>query len=165
VGDLFVADTAANRVRKVSVGTITTVAGSGVAGFGGDNGPATAAMLRTPSRLAVDAAGNLYIADSANNVIRKVTAGTGMITRFAGNTGGAFWGDDGPATAASVNWPMGLAVNADGDRGRIVQLVGLGQLPARVGLQIQTEHVAVHAAGEPEPLPVEVRLVQVGPTG
>ena len=114
-GDLFIADAAANRVRMVSGGVITTIAGTGVAGFGGDTGPATAAMLQAPSRLALDAAGNLYIADSANNVVRKVTAATGIITRFAGNLGAAFWGDDGPANTASVNWPMGLAVSADGD--------------------------------------------------
>src|SRR5436190_10804872 len=114
-GDLFLADSAANRVRLVSGGVITTVAGTGVAGFGGDNGLATAARLRAPTRLALDAAGNLYIADSANNVVRKVTAATGVITRFAGNLGAAFWGDDGPADTASLNWPMGLAVDADGN--------------------------------------------------
>lgn len=114
-GDLFIADGAGNRIRKVSAGVITSVVGTGVAGLDGDNGPATAAMLRSPSRIALDAAGNLYIADSANNVVRKVTAATGIITRFVGNYVGTYWTDDEPANTAPVNWPMGLAVNADGD--------------------------------------------------
>ena len=82
-GNLYIADTANNRIRKVSNGVITTVAGNGTAGFSGDNGPATSAQLTDPEGVAVDSAGNLYIADTGNNRIRKVS--NGVITTVAGN--------------------------------------------------------------------------------
>jgi hypothetical protein len=89
-GNLYIADTGDNVVRKVSVGgVISTEAGTGVQGFGGDNGPATAAELDSPMGLAVDAAGDLYIADSHNHRIREVAAATGVITTVAG-AGGAW---------------------------------------------------------------------------
>jgi sugar lactone lactonase YvrE len=84
-GNVFVADSGNNRIRMVSHGTITTVAGNGAAGFGGDEGPATSASLNSPQGVAIDAAGNLYIADTGNNRIRKVSGGT--ITTVAGNAG------------------------------------------------------------------------------
>ena len=84
-GNLFIADTRNDRIRKVdAAGMITTVAGSGESGFGGDGGPATAALLDFPSGVAVDGAGNLFIADARNDRIRKVDA-AGMITTVAGN--------------------------------------------------------------------------------
>src|SRR6185295_5867493 len=83
-GNIFVADTGNNRIRKIAAdGTVTTVAGNGNAGFSGDGGPATAAALNVPVDLAVDGAGNLYIADSVNNRIRKVSP-AGVITTVAG---------------------------------------------------------------------------------
>ncbi len=82
-GNLYIADTGNNRIRKVSNGVITTVAGNGIAGFSGDNGPATSAQLNYPMGVAVDSAGNLYIADVGNNRIRKVS--NGVITTVAGN--------------------------------------------------------------------------------
>ena len=84
-GNLYIADTGNNRIRKVSNGVITTVAGNGAQGFSGDNGPATSAQLNDPSGVAVDSAGNLYIADSDNNRIREVS--NGVITTVAGSTG------------------------------------------------------------------------------
>ena len=82
-GNLYIADTVNNRIRKVSNGVITTVAGNGTCCFSGDNGPATSAQLYGPQGVAVDSAGNLYIADTGNNRIRKVS--NGVITTVAGN--------------------------------------------------------------------------------
>ena len=91
-------------------GIITTVAGSGQMGFSGDGGPATAASLSYPLGVAVDAAGNLYIADHGNNRIRKVSP-SGTISTVAGNGAGGFSGDGGPATAASLLFPTGLVLD------------------------------------------------------
>ena len=122
-GNLFMADTFNNRIRKVSAsGTITTVAGTGVRGFGGDGGPATAAQLNYPQGVAVDAIGNLFIADTGNMLIRKVSA-NGIVTTVAGNSAAiaaalvapGFSGDGGPATAAQLSSPKGLAVDALGN--------------------------------------------------
>ncbi len=114
-GNLFIADTQNNRIRKVSAnGIITTVAGNGTSGFSGDNGLATSAALSGPVGLAVDASGNLFIADQYNNRIRKVTAATGMIATVAGN-GKSALGDGGPATSASLSFPTGVAVDASGN--------------------------------------------------
>jgi sugar lactone lactonase YvrE/Tol biopolymer transport system component len=114
-GDLYIADTFNNRVREVSPsGTITTVAGNGTAGFSGDGGPATAAELDGPSGVAVDAAGDVYIADTVNGRVRQVSP-SGTITTVAGNGTAGFSGDGGPATAAELSYPYGVAVDAAGD--------------------------------------------------
>jgi uncharacterized protein (TIGR03437 family) len=114
-GTLYIADGLNNRVRKVSGGVITTVAGNGTAGFTGDNASATSAELNNPTGVAVDSSGNLYIADSANNVVRKVANGT--ITTFAGSNsaGAGYSGDTGTATGAQLNNPVGVAVDASGN--------------------------------------------------
>lgn len=114
-GNVFVADTGNQRIRKIGPdGIITTVAGSGIAAFDGDGGPATAASLSRPTALAVDRFDNLYIADAGNNRIRKVDAG-GTITTFAGNGGATFTptGDGGQADAAPLAGPGALAVTPD----------------------------------------------------
>jgi sugar lactone lactonase YvrE len=114
-GNLYIADSNNNRIRRVTAaGVISTVAGTGTAGFNGDAGPATAAQLNTPSGVAVDAAGNLYIADTSNNAIRKVTPG-GVIRTVAGNGTRGFSGDGGPATAAQLYAPTGVAVDSAGN--------------------------------------------------
>ncbi len=114
-GNLFIADTSNNRVRKVTPGgIISTVAGNGTAGYQGDGGPAVLAALDQPVGLAVDRSGNLFIADTNNNCIRKLTAG-GVISTLAGNGGYGFSGDGGPATSAQLNWPTGVAVDAAGN--------------------------------------------------
>jgi sugar lactone lactonase YvrE len=95
-------------------GTITTVAGNGTPGFSGDGGPATNASLFNPSGVAVDAAGNLYIADTTNSRVRKVST-SGTITTVAGNGTPGFSGDGGPATNASLVYPSGVAVDAAGN--------------------------------------------------
>jgi uncharacterized protein (TIGR03437 family) len=112
-GDVFIADTGNNRIRRVSNGIITTVAGNGVAGFSGDGGPATSAALHGPSAVAVDSAGNLFIADTGNNRIRRVLSG--IITTVAGNAVAGLSGDGGPATSASLNGPLGVAVDSAGN--------------------------------------------------
>ncbi len=101
-----------NRVREIVPGLITTVAGTGMAGFSGDNGPAADAQLNNPQGIGVDAAGNLYIADTNNLRVRKVS--NGIITTIAGNGVEGYSGDGGPATNAGV-WPQGLAVSPAGD--------------------------------------------------
>jgi uncharacterized repeat protein (TIGR02543 family) len=112
-GNIYFATTMAARIRKIDkAGTITTVAGKGLAGYSGDGGVATSAQLSGPLDVAVDSAGNLYIADSGNCRIRKVST-SGTITTFAG--GNSSLGDGGPATAAELNLPCGVAVDAAGN--------------------------------------------------
>ena len=114
-GNLYFADYCDNRVRKVSAaGIITTVAGNGSPGYSGDGGPATSAQLNNPNGVAVDASGNLYIADTGNNRIRKVSA-AGIITAVAGDGSYGYSGDGGPATSAQLNGPFGAAVDASGN--------------------------------------------------
>jgi uncharacterized protein (TIGR03437 family) len=111
-GNLFIADHANYRVRKVSNGVITTVAGNGSAGFSGDGGPATSAQLNGTFAVAVDNAGNLFIEDHDNRRIRKVSGG--IITTVAGG-GTAGLGDAGPATSSMVGPAAGLALDNAGD--------------------------------------------------
>jgi uncharacterized protein (TIGR03437 family) len=112
-GNLYFADYENNRVREVSAGIVTTVAGNGIAGFSGDAGAATAAQLNQPSAVAVDSAGNLYIADTGNNRIRKVVGGT--ISTIAGNGTAGYSGDNGVAANAELNQPLGIAFDASGN--------------------------------------------------
>ena len=109
-GNLYIADTANNRIRKVDAsGTISTVAGNGIVGNGGDNGTATTAQLNAPKGVVVDTAGNLFIADTQNHRIRKVDT-NGIITTFAGNGSAGFSGDGGQATAAQLNFPQKVTI-------------------------------------------------------
>ena len=112
-GNLYIADAGNYRIRKVSGGTITTVAGNGTRGYSGDGGPATSASLGAFLGVALDSTGNLYIADVESNRIRKVSSGT--ITTVAGNGNRGYSGDGGPATSASLSGPSGVAVNSVGD--------------------------------------------------
>lgn len=89
--------------------TITTIAGTGAPGFIGDNGPANDAQLKLPGGVAVDSAGNIYIADTSNCRIRKVSQG--VITTVAGNGTAGFSGDNGPAISAQLNCPYGIAID------------------------------------------------------
>ncbi|HEY7337527.1 MAG TPA: hypothetical protein VH639_21720 [Bryobacteraceae bacterium] len=117
-GNLYIVDTFNNRVRKVtwSANVIKTIAGNNASGgYSGDGKLATLAGLSGPRGLAVDSAGNVYIADSNNNVIRKVDAVSGIISTFAGTGQGGFSGDGGPATSAKLNSPRGLAVDSAGN--------------------------------------------------
>ena len=105
------------RIRKISgnTGIITTVAGSATLGIGGDGGPATSAGLSYASSVAVDTFGNLYIAETAVNIIRKVTASTGIITTIAGDGTGGYAGDGGQAILAKLGNPICVALDDFGN--------------------------------------------------
>jgi hypothetical protein len=129
-GNLYIADKGNNAIRKVTAatGVITTVAGDGTQGFSGDAGLATVAHLNNPNSVAVDGAGNLYIADSNNNRVRMVSVTTGNISTVAGN--GTNWdsGDGGFPWQAGVNNPVAVAVDAAGnlaivDNGSTIRMV------------------------------------------
>jgi hypothetical protein len=115
-GDLVVADSRNHAIRLIDVnGRIRTVAGTGVAGFSGDGGRATAARLDTPRGVALgDGDRTLYIADAANDRIRQVVLTTGVITTVVGDGAARFAGDGGPAARASINKPHGVTVDRDG---------------------------------------------------
>ena len=114
-GNLYIADTANHAVRKVSPdGVITTFAGTGASGYSGDGGPAANARMNYPSGLAVDGAGNLYVSDTNNFRVRKITPG-GMITTVAGNGSKGYSGNGGPAIEAQLTSPTGLAFDAAGN--------------------------------------------------
>ncbi len=117
-GDIFIADSGNNVVREVKDGVITTVAGNyndGNGGYSGDGGPAISGLLSGPVAVAVDPAGNLFIADSGNCVVREVLAAAGTITPVAGNGTAGYSGDGGAATNAELCLPYGLAVDAAGN--------------------------------------------------
>ena len=114
-GNLYIADNYNNRIRKVSVsGIITTIAGNGTAGYTGDGGQATAAELKYPQAIAFDNNGNIFIADSYNNRIRKINT-AGIISTYAGNGTLGYSGDGGPATAAKLHYPSGMALDGVGN--------------------------------------------------
>jgi hypothetical protein len=115
-GDLYISDSNNQRIRLVtaSTGLMTTVAGNGIAGFGGDGGPATAAQLNTPTDVKLDGAGNFYIVDSGNHVVRVVNPSTGLIWTLAGIGGkSGYSGDNGPATQAHLAYPSAVAFDGD----------------------------------------------------
>lgn len=129
-GNLYIADTDHNRIRMVcgkaltatiagttctKAGNISTIAGGDTGGYGGDNGLATSATLDLPSGVTEDGAGNLYIADTGNNVIRKITAATGIISTVAGNGTAGFGGDTSLATSGQLYKPQGVAVDPNGN--------------------------------------------------
>lgn len=111
-GNLYIADKSNNVIRKVATtGVITTFAGTGTAGFSGDNGQATSATLNLPNRLSADTLGNVYISDYLNSRIRKV-ATTGIITTVAGHIRQGFSGDGFQAVLAQIYWPTGITFDA-----------------------------------------------------
>jgi sugar lactone lactonase YvrE len=116
-GNVYIADTGSNRVRKVAAGTgiITTVAGNGTNGYNLDGIPATSAWLSNPAGVAVDGAGNVYVADTNNHRVRKVEAGTGLITTVAGTWSSGYNGDGMAGTSAWLYHPVGLLAEASGD--------------------------------------------------
>jgi hypothetical protein len=113
-GNLYIADDGARILKVNPAGIITTVAGDGIGGAGsGDGGPATMAQI-WPFKVAVDAPGNIYIAEYSLDKVRKVSP-SGIITTFVGTGVGAYSGDGGPATAAEINAPSGLALDSCGN--------------------------------------------------
>lgn len=139
-GNLYIADASNVRIRKVTPGGIvTTVAGTGVQGFSGDGGPATAATLNSPTSLTVDSAGNIYFSDSTNQRVRRISAG-GTITTIAGNGVDGFSGDGGQAIAASMSFPLGLAADSagnvyftDGNNNRVRKISSTGLISTVAG--------------------------------
>jgi uncharacterized protein (TIGR03437 family) len=114
-GNVYISDDATARIRRVDTsGIITTIAGTGSPGYSGDNGPATSAQLYRPQQLAIDASGNIYVADQANSRIRKIGL-NGIITTVAGNGVNVFAGDGGAAISAGLANPNGLVMDAAGN--------------------------------------------------
>ena len=128
---MYIADGNNHRIRKVTVSTgiITTVAGSTSAGFIGDGGQATAAGLLCPQAVALDLLGNLYIADRNNQRIRKVTVSTGIITTIAGTGTGSYSGDNGEATSAALNNPLGVTLDLAGITHTLLCIISFDALP------------------------------------
>ena len=115
-GNLYISEALGNRVRRVDAqtGFITTVAGTGAAGYSGDGGAATAATLHMPYGIALDSAGDLYIADAGNERVRRVDGQTGIVTTVAGNGTNAVSPDGVPAAGASLSMPMWVALDQSG---------------------------------------------------
>ena len=115
-GNLYFSDTVRNRILRVDAATkiLTRFAGSDTQGFSGDGGPATAANMFGPDGLAIDAAGNVYVAESNNHRVRRIDAATKVITTIAGNGAGSFAGDGGLATSASLSSPGAIALDRNG---------------------------------------------------
>lgn len=114
-GDLLICDQFNHRIRKVDfAGTITTIAGTGTAGFSGDGGPATAAELNYPGGMTTDSEGNLFFSDDTNYRVREISS-SGVITTVAGNGTQGFSGDGGPAISAELNGQFGVALDSLGN--------------------------------------------------
>lgn len=113
-GALYVCETENHSVRRIDLktGVITTVAGTGKAGYSGDNGPATQATCREPYEIRFDSLGSMYFVEMKNHLVRKVDARTGLISTVAGTGKPGFSGDDGPATAAALNVPHSIVLDA-----------------------------------------------------
>ena len=116
-GNLYIADTNNHRIRKIDAATniITTIAGTGTSGYSGDGASATLATISSPSGVAVDASGNIYIADMNNHRVRKITKTTNVITTVAGNGTAGFSGENTVATAAKLNAPEGVSISPSGE--------------------------------------------------
>jgi sugar lactone lactonase YvrE len=116
-GNVYIADKLNNRIRKVTAltGLISTIAGTGVAGYNGDGILADSAKIYFPSGVAVDASRNVYIADQYNSRIRKITVSTGIISTFAGTDSAGFNGDGKPADSARLGLPSGIAIDGSGN--------------------------------------------------
>ena len=117
MGNIFIVDAENNAIREVNIatGVITTVVGNGTPGFSGDGGPASAAELDHPTGVAIDSSGNIFIADAGSNLIREVSSATGKIATVAGNGTAGSSGNGGPATAAELDLPEGVAVDSSGN--------------------------------------------------
>lgn len=137
-GNLYVSEYLGHRIRRISPdGQITTIAGTGAAGFAGDGGPATAARLNNPTNLEVDSRGVLYVLDTSNARIRRIDPG-GTISTIAGTGTSGFSGDGGPATAAQIQLFRGLAIDPGGNLyfssgSRIRRIDGSGTITTVVG--------------------------------
>ena len=169
-GNLYIADAANDVIRRVdSTGVITTVAGNGSAGFGGDQGAATAALLNEPVGVAVDAAGTLYLADAGNNRLRRVSI-TGTITTLAGDGNDAANGDGGPASYSELS-AYGVTMDgsgnlyiADKDNNLVREVSGASSLLPAPTMTL-TSSAAMVNSGETVTLSVTVTGSNPVPTG
>jgi len=140
-GNMYIADTGNSRIRKVDGnGIITTIAGTGIAGFSGDQGPGIAAQLNLPTGVAVDGSGNVYVADTGNFRIRKITP-DGTVTTLAGTGTAGFSGDGGLAIFAQLAGPLGIKLDssgnvyvADGTAVRVISPAGIIGTVAGTGM-------------------------------
>lgn len=116
-GNIYVAERDRNVIKKVDAVTkaVTVIAGTGLAGFSGDGGPALAARLFVPYGVAVDASMNVFFSDAANNRIRVINASTGIINTYAGSGAGGSGGDGGPAKSANLSSPAGIRFDVNGN--------------------------------------------------
>ena len=114
-GNLYFSDTFNHRIRRIDArsGLISTIAGSGEAGYGGDGGPAVSAAFNEPYGIAVDRDGNMYVADRHNHCVRRIDAASGIVTSFAGNGIAGYGGDGGPAACARLVEPNGLGFDRE----------------------------------------------------
>jgi len=114
-GNIYISDISNSRIRKVDTnGIITTFAGTGESGYSGDGGAATSAKIASPYQLTIDKNENIYFADYSNNVVRKIDT-NGIITTFAGTGESGYSGDGGAATSAKLEWPLGVALDSEGN--------------------------------------------------
>ncbi len=139
-GSYYITEDIGNRIRKVvtvsteistsspsvqptyypslsphSISVISTIAGTGVGGYSGDNGQATSAALNYPTGLVIDSSGNVYFSDTYNNRVRKITSSTGIITTYAGTGASSYSGDNGLASSAALYYPVGLCADSVGN--------------------------------------------------
>jgi uncharacterized protein (TIGR03437 family) len=159
-GNLYIADTNNYRIRMVSTnGTIATVAGNGTSGYSGDGGLATSAEVASPEGVAVDAAGNLYIADTYNYRVRMVSA-SGTIATVAGNGSFGYSGDGGPATSATFGYPYAVCTDASGNVAVVDHGSNVVRLLTPAGTQpvltVQSAHAGSFASGSPDAYTVTV---------
>src|SRR5208283_1913427 len=144
-GNVYLADSSGNRIQRIdAAGTTTTVAGNGNKGYAGDGGPAATAQLSSPCAVAVDSSGNIYVADSSNNRVRKIDA-AGIISTIAGDGKKGYGGDCGPATSAQLSAPTGLAIDGKGNlyifdsgNGRLRRVAVEGTITTIVGVRVDS---------------------------
>jgi len=115
--NIYITEWGGHYIRKINgaTGVLSTVAGTGTGGYGGDGGPASSAILNRPQGICTDAAGNVYFADTYNSRIRKIDAVTGIITTYAGTGATSYFGDGGPAVSAGVPYPVDVSIDAAGN--------------------------------------------------
>ncbi|MDB5334848.1 MAG: pknD 5 [Planctomycetaceae bacterium] len=150
-GALYICETENHAVRRVDLktGVITTVAGSGKEGYGGDGGAATKAACREPYEIRFDKPGNMYFVEMKNQIVRKVAHDTGVISTIAGTGKSGFAGDGGPATAALLNAPHSISLDADGN----VYIADIGNHRLRI-VDAKSGHIrTLSGTGKKEPTP------------
>ena len=150
-GALYICETENHAVRRVDLktGVITTVAGSGKEGYSGDGGPATKATCREPYEIRFDKPGNMYFVEMKNQIVRKVAHDTGVISTIAGTGKSGFAGDGGPATAALLNAPHSITLDAEGS----IYIADIGNHRLRIVEAKSAQISTLSGTGKKEPTP------------